>query len=157
MGYFLGYRFNTTHSIPYGLYKISNSPITRNAYVIFCPPDKKAFRIAKERHYVSAGFCPNGYSLFMKEVIGIPGDSYEFTQNGLILNHVFIENTKPINEDKFHRKLPIFYSKGILKNDEYILMGREVPNSYDARYYGLINSNNISNTILPIFVSNKRY
>ena len=147
----LGFKFNRSPSIPYGLYKISNKPIKRNNYVIFCPPDTEPFRLAKKRNYIPIGGCPNHYTALMKVVIGIPGDTYKFTYSGLILNNQLQKNTKPLFEDRLLRKLPIFISEGILKKVEYILMGTTIPNSYDARYYGLINKENIISSIDPIW------
>ena len=56
----VGLRLNTTRSIPLGLYLISNEPIQTGAYVLWCPPQRPEFNLAKERGYIGAGFCPGG-------------------------------------------------------------------------------------------------
>ncbi|MBS0152680.1 MAG: S26 family signal peptidase, partial [Nitrospira sp.] len=44
-----GLRLNTTRSIPLGLYTMSHDPIEKGAYVLFCPPERPEFDLAKER------------------------------------------------------------------------------------------------------------
>jgi hypothetical protein len=56
--YAAGGRFNTSKSLELGLYWITDAPITKGAYVMFCPPERKVFVDAKERGYIDAGFCP---------------------------------------------------------------------------------------------------
>lgn len=150
----LGCKFNKSNSIPFGLYKLSSASdsIRRNQFVLFCPPNTKAFQIAHERGYIPEGYCQNGYMPLMKKVVGIPLDSYEFTTQGLILNGKLQINTVPLEKDSWNQKLPVFREKGILKKDEYILMGTESRNSFDARYYGLIKKENIKGTLKPIWV-----
>ena len=63
-GYIAGARINTTQSIPVGLYWTSGLPITKGAYVLFCPPEANVFAVAKARGYIGAGFCPGGYGLY---------------------------------------------------------------------------------------------
>lgn len=152
LAWLIGLRFNKTNSIPYGIYKTVNKKVVRNSFVRFCPPDTEAFRIGRERNYIPVGFCPHGYMELMKEVIGIPGDTYQFTEQGLILNGILIPNTKPIKEDISHRPMPLNKAKGFLENDEYILMGLEIPNSYDARYYGVIRKENITGSLEPLLI-----
>ena len=47
--YAAGARINTTKSIPLGLYWLSDAPVTKNSYVIFCPPAEPTFLEAKKR------------------------------------------------------------------------------------------------------------
>ena len=46
--YAAGGRFNTSKSLELGLYWITDTPITKGAYVMFCPPERKVFLDAKE-------------------------------------------------------------------------------------------------------------
>ena len=41
--YFLGYRLNTTDSIPKGIYRLVKTDIEKNNYVMFCPDSRSAF------------------------------------------------------------------------------------------------------------------
>ncbi len=45
----VGGRFNSTSSIPLGLYWITDAPVTKDAYVIFCPPQSSLFHTAITR------------------------------------------------------------------------------------------------------------
>src|SRR4051812_8304966 len=66
--YAAGARINTTRSIPLGLYWTSSMPIAKGVYVLFCPPKGRVFDEAKERGYISKGFCPGHYGYLMKRV-----------------------------------------------------------------------------------------
>ena len=45
----VGLRINTTQSIPIGLYRITDAPVAKGEYVIFCPPQSVLFDEARAR------------------------------------------------------------------------------------------------------------
>ena len=57
----LGLRVNTTKSIAVGLYRMTDAPVAKGEYVIFCPPQSALFDKAKRRGYIGPGFCPGDY------------------------------------------------------------------------------------------------
>jgi len=69
--HFAGARFNPSKSVAQGLYWQVDQPIEKGAYVLVCPPDTDIFKLAKQRGYLTAGFCPNNYSGMMKWVAAI--------------------------------------------------------------------------------------
>ena len=150
--YLLGIRFNTSRSVPHGFYRIVDKPIARQAYVRFCPPDTVPFRLARTRGYIEAGSCPSGARGLIKTVVGMPGDHYRFSDAGLILNGHLQTNTRPLLEDGAGRSLPVNRSSGMLQAGQYILMGNNVPNSYDARYYGIINEQDVTAVLEPVWL-----
>lgn len=53
-----GLKINTTKSIPIGIYQLTDVPVGKGEYVIFCPPQTALFHEARSRGYIGAGFCP---------------------------------------------------------------------------------------------------
>lgn len=151
--YVAGVRINDTRSVAKGFYRVVNVPVARGVYVTFCPPDNAIFQMARERNYIGQGFCPGQYSGLMKWVAGVPGDRYQFTEDGLLLNGVLVGNTKPLPHDGGNRPMPILRERGVLGKDEFILIGDAVANSFDARYYGVVDGAHIRNVVQPVWVS----
>ena len=82
----------------------------------------------------------------------MPGDHYRFSDAGLVLNGHLQTNTRPLLEDGAGRSLPVNRSSGMLQTGQYILMGNNVPNSYDARYYGIINEQDVTAVLEPVWL-----
>ena len=74
LAYAAGIRLNTTPSIPLGVYRLTNEPIVKGAYVLFCPPPAAVFDMAKARGYLGAGYCPGGYGHLMKKILAVQDD-----------------------------------------------------------------------------------
>ena len=65
----MGFRINLTDSIPVGLYRIIHEGELKNAYVIFCPDNRHAFRLGLDRGYLDWDLCESGaYTFFKAEV-----------------------------------------------------------------------------------------
>lgn len=150
--YAAGFRINDTRSVAKGVYRISDESIRRGSYITFCPPDTEVFRMARRRGYIRSGFCPKNYSGLMKFVAGIPGDNYRFTDEGLLINGRLLGGTRPLLQDGVGQPLPVFKGEGRLKDDEYILVGNAVANSFDARYYGIVRREYIRDVVKPIWI-----
>ncbi|PTQ87557.1 signal peptidase S26 family, partial [Nitrosomonas nitrosa] len=50
-----GIHINTTPSLPVGLYRVVDEPVTKGAYVAFCPPQRDVFDWAAARGYIHPG------------------------------------------------------------------------------------------------------
>ena len=150
--YAAGVRVNTTKSIPVGLYWITQEPVEKGAYVTFCPPPVGVFDDAKERGYIGAGFCPGGYGLMMKRVLAAKDDQVAVTAEGVTVNGQLLPFSVPLASDKAGRELPRYQSdRYTLGNAELLLMSDVSGTSFDGRYYGPINRNQIEAVIRPIF------
>ena len=79
----IGFRINLTESIPIGLYRITSAAPIKNAYVIFCPDDRQAFRLARNRGYIDQGLNCGGYGYLMKKVVAVSGDTLSVTKEGV--------------------------------------------------------------------------
>ena len=149
--YSAGARVNTTKSIPVGLYWLSEQPVEKGAYVVFCPPPLGVFDDAKERGYIGAGFCPGGYGLMMKRVLAAKDDQVAVTAEGVTVNGQLLPLSAPLTFDKAGRALPRYQSdRYTLGNAELLLMSDVSGTSFDGRYFGPINRNQIQGVIRPV-------
>lgn len=148
----LGVRINTTGSIPKGIYITSKHPIEKNQYVIFCPPPSELFDEAKQRGFFSSGVCPNNYGYMMKRVAAASGDTIAILDDGVYVNGERLPNSTPLRKDGRKADLPyIRIKQNTLKKDELLLMADNDPTSWDSRYYGVIQKNQIQSAIIPIW------
>ena len=149
--YLSGARFNTSNSIPLGLYWITKHSIQKGEYVLFCPPPKTIFQKALIRGYIHSGFCPGGLGYLMKRVAATKGDIVSINQKGVWVNNRFIEHSLPYPTDEQGRSLPkLTYQQVPLKSSELLLMTDQSELSFDARYFGLIKRSQVKAVISPV-------
>lgn len=148
-----GLRLNTTKSIPLGLYRTVDEPVTVGSYVMFCPPNKEPFLEAKRRGYLTTGFCAGGFGYMMKKVLAAKKDVVRFDQVGVFVNTNLLALSKPLNEDGAGRPMPFVEpSEFSLKENELLLMSDVSATSFDGRYFGPVNKSQIKTVIKPIFL-----
>ena len=149
--YSAGARVNTTKSIPVGIYWMTDAPVEKGAYVIFCPPQVGVFDDAKERGYIGAGFCPGGYGFMMKRVLAAKDDQVAVTNDGVTVNGQLLPLSAPLATDQAGRQLPRYQATHYtLGNSELLLMSDVSGTSFDGRYYGPISRNQIKGVIRPV-------
>ncbi|MEP6604996.1 MAG: conjugative transfer signal peptidase TraF [Nitrosospira sp.] len=149
--FFAGGRFNSTRSIPVGLYWLTHAPVTKDAYVILCPPESALFDEAKERGYISAGFCPGNYGFMMKRVLASANDRVEIAGEGVRINGVPVPESASMKADKAGRAMPLYPSGTyILRKSELLLMSDRSGNSFDGRYFGPVEFSQIRGVIRPV-------
>ena len=69
-----------------------------------------------------------------------------------MINGRLLSGTRPLWQDGLGQPLPVFEGEGRLKDDEYILIGNAVANSFDARYYGIVRREHIRDVVKPIWI-----
>lgn len=149
--YYLGARINTTRSIPVGLYWKIESIAKKDSYVVFCPPQKSVFDMAKERGYISAGYCPGQYGYMMKKIMATENDVVKIAKNGVYVNGQFLKNSQKMKHDGGKRPMPQLVTPEIvLKKGEVLLMSDVSKTSFDARYFGVLNKTQIESVITPV-------
>lgn len=147
-----GIRINTTRSYQRGIYLMTNDPIEKGALVIFCPADTSAFRQARERGYIGAGFCPGGYGYMIKKIMAAKGDHVEMAASGVYVNGKLLPNSKPADNDAEGQPLPHTQIKTVLDEHTVLLMSDYSPKSFDARYFGLIDKKNVISSVKLVWV-----
>ena len=146
-----GIYINTTPSLPVGFYKVVEEPIVSGAYVAFCPPQNVVFDMAKDRSYINPGDCPGGYGLLLKRVFAQSGDTVSIDQAGIFVNGEHLPNSAQLTADAEGHPLPQYRLEAVLDDAEYLLLSDLNPQSFDARYFGLIARDQIQQVVRPIF------
>lgn len=147
-----GIYYNDTPSFPVGFYKIIDEPVGKGAYVSFCPPQEEVFDMAVARHYINSGNCAGGYGKLLKRVFAQSGDRVSIDTAGIVVNGELLPNSKQVRLDSAGRKLPHYrMSEKVLDDQEFLLMSDLNPDSFDARYFGLIAGLQIQHVVEPLF------
>ena len=146
-----GIYINTTPSLPVGFYKVVDEPILSGAYVAFCPQQDEVFDMARDRSYINQGDCPGGYGLLLKRVFAQSGDTISIDQTGIFVNGEHLPNSAQLAADAEGQPLPQYRLKAVLNDSEYLLLSDLNPQSFDARYFGLIARSQIKQVVRPIF------
>jgi conjugative transfer signal peptidase TraF len=152
--YLIGFRFNYTASMPIGIYlQKSADQIKRGDYVFACLP-KSLEELGKSRSYISTGECPGGYTPLVKEVIAVPGDDVELSDQAIIVNGR--SHVAPVkNLDEAGRAMNPIARGSYPLTDGYWLYGFHDPiHSWDSRYYGPVSKNNIIGRAIPFLTAN---
>lgn len=146
-----GGRFNSTRSIPLGLYWLTNAPVAKDAYVIFCPPISALFDEARERGYISAGFCPGDYGFMMKRILATGNDRVTTSDEGIRVNGHLLPLSARVEVDKGGRSMPPYpFDAYTLGDSEVLLMSDVSSTSFDSRYYGPVNASHIKGVLRPV-------
>ncbi len=149
--YFAGYRINTTKSIPQGVYKTVSGQAEKGDYVLFCPPATAIFAEAKERGYISIGLCEGSAGLMMKKILAAKGDVVSSGVNGVFVNGKKLVNSTPKLKDGNGNLMQIFETEKVMLDEQQVLlMSDSSANSFDARYFGLVNKSQIKSKIQPV-------
>ena len=146
-----GIYINTTPSLPVGFYKVVDEPILSGAYVAFCPPQNAGFDMARDRSYINRGDCPGGYGLLLKRVFAQSGDTVFIDQAGIFVNGEHLPNSAQLKIDAEGHALPQYRLQTVLDDSEYLLLSDLNPQSFDARYFGLIARDQIKQVVRPVF------
>ena len=146
-----GIYINTTPSLPVGFYKMVDEPIASGAYVAFCPPKNEVFDMARDRSYINQGDCPGGYGLLLKRVFAQSGDRVLIDQAGIFVNGEYLPDSAQLTADAEGHALPQYRLQAVLDDSEYLLLSDVNPQSFDARYFGLIARDQIKQVVRPVF------
>lgn len=149
----LGLTYNTTPSLPMGLYRLRRLDIVpqRGQVVGFCLVGKVA-RLALARGYVPPqGLepfvyqkrCASGTSVIGKPVAGIPGDTIEVRHAGVFVNGRLLRRSAPLARDRAGRNLPTARGRFVLGPRQYWLQSEFAQNSFDSRIFGPVSQDDI--------------
>ncbi|HQU62680.1 MAG: conjugative transfer signal peptidase TraF [Nitrosomonas sp.] len=149
-----GFYINTTSSLPVGLYRIVDEPVSKGAHVAFCPPQSDVFDCAATRGYINQGDCPGGYGKLLKRVHAVAGDTVLIDETGITVNGLWLPNSAPLSTDAYGAVLPQYRLNAVLGESEYLLLSDLNPHSFDARYFGVIDRAQIVHVVHPIITFN---
>jgi conjugative transfer signal peptidase TraF len=151
VAYQAGVVFNTTPSLPKGIYRTVEAPIELGAYVKFCPPKSPVFDEARRRGYLGPGFCPGGYEYMLKQVLAAKGDRVEVAAEGVHVNGQLVPMSEQLLADGGGRLMPRYAQHRILFDNELLLMSEVSRVSFDARYFGPLDRAQVRAVVKPVF------
>ncbi len=149
-----GIYVNTTPSLPVGLYRIVDEPVSKGAYVAFCPPQSDVLEWAIARGYMNPGNCPGGTGQLLKRVHAVAGDTVLIDEIGITVNGKRLPNSAPLSTDARGAALPQYHFNVVLGENEYLLLSDLNPHSFDARYFGVIDHAQIVHVVHPVVTFN---
>lgn len=130
---------NVTPSFPYGFYMSSERVVERGTLASFCLPANTRTLQAYERGYLRAGHCPGGWMPLIKRVVAVAGDHVRFSDQAVFVNGHALPNSGRIAHDLQGRSMPRPQRLDVvLAGEERLLMSDYNANSFDARYFGVI-------------------
>lgn len=157
----LGLTYNSTASLPVGLYQIRPLPAdpSRGDVVGVCLTGQAA-ALARERGYVqSEGLqpwvygvrCSGSLAVIGKPVAGIPGDTVEVSEHGVSVNGTPLRNGEVRARDRRGRPLPqARRGVRVLRTGEFWIQSQHSGLSYDSRLFGPIYREQIVDRRVPL-------
>ena len=142
-----GVRFNSTGSLPIGLYRVSTA--TDASLAEFCPPEPLS-RLSVVRQYRNRGNCPDGDNPLMKPIVARSGDVVVLSESGLKVNGKPLGNTSPRSQDSKGRPLPHYpFGTYRVSSGTVWVASSYHPLSFDSRYFGPIPTSIIRHRLKP--------
>lgn len=134
--------YNPSPSIPIGYYVRSSAAPAKGQLIAFPVP-------ALGLDYARANVPYLVRNSIVKPIVAVAGDSVCTTgADGLTINGKAIA---PIaKQDRNGRPLPQWRACRQLRDGEYFVFSNRIPNSFDSRYYGPIDSAAIIGTFRPL-------
>ena|SRR5258708_6298901 len=146
-----GAKINLSRSFPLGVYWDTGTAAKKKDLVYFTPPTTPVFELAKSRGYIDPNLF-GGYQPMIKRIVAESGDIISVTDQGVVVNGGLIPNTRPLAKDLMGRQLPCYrISNYQMQADEVFLISDLSPISFDARYFGPINMQQIRCAIQPLW------
>jgi conjugative transfer signal peptidase TraF len=148
----LGGIIYTGTDVPPGLYLKVDKPIAIGRYAIVCPPNRPEFLNARERGYLNAGNCPDNFDSMMLKVAAKRKDNLTINDNGVLVNNVLLPQSQPfgkIKDDQGIPKLKLDHYE--LKHNELLLLSESRQESFDGRYFGPVDVEQVEGIISPVF------
>lgn len=137
-----------------GIYLTIHNKTTKydnNDYVSFCLTNKDV--LAKAASFdlpIKNGDCENHSAPLLKHICGLPGDKIIYTKNKFYNGDLFINNDYIKSKKITHLINWESNNSYTLKNKEYFICGANKL-SFDSRYYGAINYNDLYGKSYLIF------
>lgn len=144
---FLGIRFNSSPSMPVGLYIVTTDDHAN--LVEFCPSEPFA-SLSIVRGYRDEGVCADGAAPLLKPVVARAGDVVELSSAGISVNGRLLPNTAPLSKDSNGRQLqPWGFGRYLVKSGTVWVASSYHPRSFDSRYFGPVETSAIRHRLRP--------
>jgi len=142
--------FNVSGSMPVGLYwKIAADEIIAGDRVLACLPADLAKAAYDHGILNKSSLCAHGYEPLLKQVIATANDHVVVDHQRIIVNGQ--AHPAPVSLDE---RIPRYLGTSNFNRIGVWLYGSGNPkNSWDARYFGALNINNIHSAVRALWVS----
>lgn len=141
---------NTTASLPPGIYYRTFEEPKRGDIVFVSPPDKPVFKEALKRGILSSGHSEAGTCHLIKIMAATDGDEIEIRKDGM-----FVNGEKMASSQRQDWQLEGIAELPIRKKlEREILLYTPHPQSFDSRYFGLVERNTVISSIKPLLLWN---
>jgi conjugative transfer signal peptidase TraF len=144
---FVGVRFNSSPSLPVGMYLTTAGGHAN--LVEFCPTEPFA-SLSIARGYRDPGTCRDGAAPLLKPVVASAGDAVELSARGISVNGVLLPNTAPLSKDSKGRPLGAWpFGRYCVAPGTVWVASSHHPRSFDSRYFGPISTAAIRHRLKP--------
>lgn len=145
-------RVNLSRSMPRGVYWLSHSKPKVGDWVAVCLP-KELAQLALSRHYLHAGLCPNQIEPLLKKVVAVAPTQIVLSNDFIHIQQIKLPHSATLSFDQLHQPLTAIARGTIyLTGSQIWLYGIDSPRSWDSRYFGAINSENIAGVAMPLLI-----
>ncbi|MGB7987007.1 MAG: conjugative transfer signal peptidase TraF [Terracidiphilus sp.] len=148
------FTFNTTKSIPLGLYRLTSSET--DPLAVFCATGDQ-FALARARGYLAHSHsCPNDFIPMIKPIVARPGDTVTVSAGGIAVNGTTLPNSRAEDFDHLHRPMkPWPTGTYHVMQDTVWVVSSYNEHSFDSRYFGPISISLIQHYAHAIWQVNK--
>lgn len=122
------------------------SPTLENGNWIFVSKTRKNYAVGDIISFESPDKIGEVY---VKRIVGLPGDSLELTEGILFVNGDYIMDYTEFNQSFKLENFTIdgLYSEGIIPENRFFVMGDNLSQSRDSRDFGLIDLTSINGIV----------
>lgn len=150
-----GVRINLSESVPTGLWREHslNGAFHTGMIVAVCPPDQAVFEMARERQYLSKGWCGSHLEVLFKPVAAVAGDVVDVEDGGVSVNGTALPRSAPLAKDGAGRPLTAMPRGSYVVPSGYVwLLSSYSPSSFDSRYFGPLPLSDVRGEVRPLWL-----
>ena len=148
--------FNSTPSLPTGLYIVRDVPTQVGDVVAVCLGEE-ASALSLSRGYVGVGDCRFGTAPAGKAWAAGSGDTVRVTVTGVWIGSYRLPRSVPLETDRHGYRLPVAHGEHVLGPEEVWLYSGFDARSFDSRYFGPVHFSQIRGKVTPVWIRREMY
>ena len=143
-------RFNTSCSLPVGIYIATNDANSR--LIEFCPAPPFSTESAWRGYRTRGTACSDGRVPLLKPIVAVAGDRIVLSADGIRVNGILLPKTAPLYRDAAgHSLRPWRFGSYAVEKGTVWVASTYNPGSYDSRYMGPIDITHIRLRLRPLW------
>jgi conjugative transfer signal peptidase TraF len=135
--------WNASASAPIGLYAVLPERSVSRGHLVLVDPRDDVRSFAAERRYL-----PLGVRL-IKRVAALSGDQICSQNSRIFINGMF--GAIRLSQDRAGRPMPFWTGCRTLGESDVFLLMRDIPDSFDGRYFGVVPRQSIIGRLIPLW------